>query len=130
MTGQSDMKSKTLPNLGKRIKAMAVSRKIQSSGYAKEEEKQKLFRPRINKKRMNTKVKSYIRAWESNDGKYHYSIKSFCFDFRSVNLGSSVIGTSRSEGSLLPYFYLCHYSLITYLMRNYFSKNVKSKKVQ
>ena len=71
MTGQSDMKSKTLPNLSKRIKAMAVSRKIQSSGYAKEEEKQKLFRPRINKKRLNTKVKSYIRSWESNDGKNH-----------------------------------------------------------
>ena len=78
MTGQSDMKSKTLPNLSKRIKAMAVSRKIQSSGYAKEEEKQKLFRPRINKKRMNTKVKSYIRAWESNDGKntIFFSIKN------------------------------------------------------
>ena len=49
---------------------MAVSRKIQSSGYAKNEEPRKFFRPRINKKKMNSKVKSYLRAaWESNDGK-------------------------------------------------------------
>ena len=45
-----------------------------------------------------------------------YAIKSVCFDFRSTNVGSSVIGTSSSEGSLLPYFYrfLWHYPLITY----------------
>ena len=27
---------------------------------------------------------------------------SVCFDFRSTNVGSSVIGTGRSEGLLLP----------------------------
>ena len=40
---------------------------------------------------------------------------SVCFDFRSTKVGSSVIGTGRIEGSLLPYFYRswCHYPLIT-----------------
>ena len=48
---------------------------------------------------------------------FNYAIKSVCFDFRSTNVGNSVIGTGRSEGSRLPYFYLfrCHYPLITYL---------------
>ena len=48
----------------------------------------------------------------------NHSIMLFvCFDFRSTNVGNSVIGTSRSEGSLLPYFYRfrCHYPLITQL---------------
>ena len=78
MTGQSDIKYKTLPNLSKRIKAMAVSRKIQSSGYSKNEEPRKFFRPRINKKKMNSKLKSNFRAaWESNDGKNtFFSVKN------------------------------------------------------
>ena len=44
-----------------------------------------------------------------------------CFDFGSTNMGSSVIKTGRSEGSLLPYFYQfrCHYPLINYLNRTY-----------
>ena len=48
---------------------------------------------------------------------FNYTIKSVCFDFRSTNMGSSVIKASRSEGSLLPYFYWfqCHYLVITYL---------------
>ena len=48
---------------------------------------------------------------------FNYSIKTVCFDFRSTNVGSSVINTGRSEGSLLPYFYRfwCHYPSITYL---------------
>ena len=48
---------------------------------------------------------------------FNYTIRSVCFDFRSTNVGSSVIGTGRSEGSILPYFYRfrCHYLLITYL---------------
>ena len=46
-----------------------------------------------------------------------YSIENGCFDFRSTNVGSSVIKTGRSEGSLLPYFYQfqCHHPLITQL---------------
>ena len=35
---------------------------------------------------------------------FNYAIKSVCFDFCSTKVGSSVIGTGRSEGSLLPYF--------------------------
>ena len=48
---------------------------------------------------------------------FNYAINSVCFDFRSTNVGSSVIGTGRCEGSLLPYFYRfrCHYPFITYL---------------
>ena len=48
---------------------------------------------------------------------FNFSIKSVCFDFGSGNMGSSVIKTGGSEGSLLPYFYRfrCHYPLITYL---------------
>ena len=48
---------------------------------------------------------------------FNYSMKSVCFDFHSTNVGSSVIKTGRSKGSLLPYFYQfqCHYPLITYL---------------
>ena len=51
---------------------------------------------------------------------FNYIIKSVCFDFCSTNMGSSVIKTGRSEGSLLPYFYLlgCRYPLITYLSQN------------
>ena len=33
---------------------------------------------------------------------FNYAIKSVCFNFCSTNMDSSVIGTSRSEGSLLP----------------------------
>ena len=52
----------------------------------------------------------------------NYAMKRVCFDFCSTNGGSSVIGTGRSEGSLLPYFYWfqCHYPLITYLNSHYF----------
>ena len=52
---------------------------------------------------------------------FNYAIKSICFDFCSTNVGTSVIGTGRSEGSLLPYFYQfrCHYPLITYLNLSY-----------
>ena len=48
---------------------------------------------------------------------FNYAIKSICFDFCSANMGSSVIGTGRSEYFLLTYVYQfqCHYSLITYL---------------
>ena len=48
---------------------------------------------------------------------FNYTIKSVYFIFCSTNVGSSVIKTGRSEGSLLPYFYRfrCHYPLITYL---------------
>ena len=48
---------------------------------------------------------------------FNYTIKSVYFDYGSTNNGSLVIKTSRSEGSLLPYFYRfrCHYPLITYL---------------
>ena len=50
----------------------------------------------------------------------NYTIKSVRFDFRSTNVGSSVIKTDRSEGSLLPYFYRFqrHYPLIIYLSEN------------
>ena len=52
---------------------------------------------------------------------FNYTIKSICFDFCSTNVGSSVIKTCRSEGSLLLYFYRfrCHYPLITYLISRY-----------
>ena len=52
---------------------------------------------------------------------FNYAIKSVCFDFHSTNLGSSVIGTGRSESSPLPYFYWfrCYYPLITYLNPNF-----------
>jgi hypothetical protein len=33
---------------------------------------------------------------------FNYNVKSVCFDFHSTNVGSSVIKTGRSEGSLLP----------------------------
>ena len=50
---------------------------------------------------------------------FNYALKNvfFCFFFHSTNMDSSVIGTGRHEGSLLPYFYWfrCHYSLNTYL---------------
>ena len=51
---------------------------------------------------------------------FNDTIKSVCFDFGATNVGSSVIKTSRSEGSLLPYFYRfwCHYPLITYVNIN------------
>ena len=37
--------------------------------------------------------------------KTRHALKSICFDFDSTNVGSSVIGAGRSEGSLIPYFY-------------------------
>ena len=48
---------------------------------------------------------------------FNFSIKSICFDFCSTNMGSSVIKTGRSEGTLLSNFYpfTCHYPLRTYL---------------
>ena len=49
---------------------------------------------------------------------FNFATKRVCFDFHSTNVGSSLIETGRSEGSLLlPYFYRfrCHYPLITYL---------------
>jgi len=48
---------------------------------------------------------------------FNFTIKTICFHFCSTNVSSSVIKTSRSEGSLLPYFYRfqCHYPLIAYL---------------
>ena len=51
---------------------------------------------------------------------FGHVLKSICIDFRSTNMGSSVIGTGRSEGSLLPNFYRfrSHYPLITYLDYN------------
>ena len=51
---------------------------------------------------------------------FNYAIKSICFRFRSTNVGSSVVGTGRIEGSHLPYFYQfqCYYSLITYFTLN------------
>ena len=44
-------------------------------------------------------------------------------------MGSSVIKTGRSEGSLLPYFYRfrCHYPLITYLSQHVFVFKVASR---
>ena len=46
-------------------------------------------------------------------------MKRVCFEFGSTNVGSSVIGTGRSEGSLLLLPYFCqfryYYPLITYL---------------
>ena len=55
---------------------------------------------------------------------FNYTIKSVCFDFGSTNVGSSVIKTGRSEGSLLTYLYWfwCHYPLITYLSPQYIIK--------
>ena len=45
------------------------------------------------------------------------------FNYAKKAVGSSVIGTGRSEDSLLPYFYRfqCHYPLITYL--SFWAKN-------
>lgn len=68
MNGKVDVKSKTLPSLSKRIKAMASARKIQSSGYAKVHDQPKFFQPRINKKKPNNNKTQLHRAWESNDG--------------------------------------------------------------
>ena len=74
MTGSSNIKSKTLPSLSKRLMAMASSRKIHSSGYGKVEDQPQLFRPRINKRRSKSVSKSLNRrAWESHDGKSYFS---------------------------------------------------------
>ena len=52
---------------------------------------------------------------------FNYTRKSVWIDFGSTYMGSSVIKTGKSEGSLLLYFYLfwCHYPLITYLNAKY-----------
>ena len=71
MSEQTDLKSKTLPSLSRRLMSIASSRKIKSSGYGKVHEAQRLFRPRLNR---NRKSKSKMMsnsstrpAWESND---------------------------------------------------------------
>jgi transcription initiation factor TFIID subunit TAF12 len=61
-----------LPNFGRRMLAIASARKIQSSGYGKIEAQQKLFQPRINRRRSQSSNQLQIRAWESNDGNIYF----------------------------------------------------------
>ena len=68
MSEQNDLKSKTLPSLSRRLMSIASARKIKSSGYGKVHEAQKLFRPRINKRKSKSRMSVSSRpAWESND---------------------------------------------------------------
>ena len=68
MSEQNDLKSKTLPSLSRRLLSIASARKIKSSGYGKVHEAQKLFRPRINKRKSKSRMSVSSRpAWESND---------------------------------------------------------------
>ena len=55
-------------SLSAKIKALASSRRIQSSGYGKVHDQPKMFQPRLNKKRNNSNgVKPPSKAWESHD---------------------------------------------------------------